>query len=79
MSIELENIKTLLHNTSRIVKHQEEIKALRGENFNIFSILKMESKENATHSAFLGELLNPDGSHLLKNIFLKHFLRFLRY
>jgi hypothetical protein len=76
---EIEDIKVLLKDTNRIIQHQEEIKILRGENFNVFSILKMESKENATHSAFLGELLNPDGSHLLKNIFLKHFLVTIGY
>lgn len=79
MNIEITNIRALLQNTQRIVKHQEEIKALRGENFNIFSILRMESKENATHSAFLGELLNPEGSHLLKNKFLQFFLEAVNY
>lgn len=79
MGPEIEQIGSLLDNTSRIVKHQEEIKILRGENFNIFSILRMESKENGTHSAFLGELLNPDGSHFFKTIFLEHFLRTIDY
>jgi hypothetical protein len=79
MSLEIENIKNLLQSTATIVKHQEEIKALRGENFNIFSILKMESKENATHSAFLGELLNTKGSHLFGTKFLKHFLSSVGY
>ena len=64
----------LLRDANRILEHQKEISTLRGENFNIFSILKMESKENATHSAFLGELLNPEGSHNLGTVFLKLFL-----
>ena len=34
----------------------------------------METKENATHSAFLCEMLNPKGSHLKGNLFLKLFL-----
>jgi len=34
----------------------------------------MESKENSTHSAFLSELLNPEGSHQKGNTFLKLFL-----
>lgn len=79
MGSEIEQIESLLDNTSRIVKHQEEIKILRGENFNIFSILKMESKENGTHSAIIGELLNPHGSHYFKTIFLEHFLRTIDY
>lgn len=64
----------LIKDASRILKHQKEISILKGENFNVFSILKMETKENATHSAFLGELLNPEGSHNMGTIFLKLFL-----
>lgn len=42
-------------------KHKE----LSGENFNIFSIMSMESDEVFTHSAIIAELLNPKGSHSL--------------
>ena len=38
---------------------------LSGENFNIFSIMSMESDEVFTHSAIIAELLNPKGSHSL--------------
>lgn len=79
MNRQREAILFLLNNTKRIVKHQEEIKILRGENFNIFSVLKMESKENATHSALIGELLNPKGSHLIKSLFLSHSLKTIDY
>ena len=65
------NLKKLLLDAKRISDHQEEISTLKGENFNVFSILKMESKENETHSAFLGELLNPKGSHGFGSLFLK--------
>ena len=68
------NLKKLLLDAKRISDHQEEISTLKGENFNVFSILKMESKENETHSAFLGELLNPKGSHGFGSLFLKLFL-----
>ncbi len=67
----------LINEASRILEHQKEISTLKGENFNIFSILKMESKENATHSAFLGELLDPEGSHNLGTSFLKLFFEIL--
>ena len=73
------NIKKLLESTARIAKYQEEIKQLRGENFNIFSILGMESRENETHSAFIGELLNPKGSHYFGNCFLQLFLETVGY
>jgi hypothetical protein len=79
MSIELEKIKSLLSSSGRIIAHQDEIKRLKGESFNVFSILGMESSENATHSAFLGELLNPKGSHLLGAIFLERFLKVIDF
>lgn len=72
--ISLEHSKSLLDDTFKILEHQTEISTLKGENFNIFSILKVETKENATHSAFLGELLDPEGSHNFGSTFLKLFL-----
>ena len=74
----MENIPTieyLLQQTKRIADRQQEMAVLRGENFNLFSILKMERRENRTHSAFLEELLNPKGSHLLGDVFLRAFLQ----
>lgn len=67
----------LLASTSQLIKHQREKEKLRGEKFNIFSILKMESQENGTHSAFLAELLNPKGTHLRGTLFLELFLKCL--
>lgn len=67
----------LFENTSRIINHQKEIEILKGEKFNIFSILGLEHYENTTHSTFLGELLNPNGSHLKGNIFLEHFFKII--
>src|SRR5688572_11747237 len=51
---------------------------LREQNtFNIFSILRNKNDEVNLHSRFIGELLNPIGSHKLGNIFLNHFLKLL--
>ena len=74
MEIPTVTYKKLLNDTSRIIKHQKEIAILKGETFNVFSILKMEHRENETHSAFVGEILNPKGSHGLGTIFLERFL-----
>lgn len=49
----------------------------RGEDFNIFQVMHMESDEVYTHSAILAELLNPKGSHGCKDIFLQLFLDLL--
>lgn len=70
----LDKYKSLLKNTSVIIDHQRELDAIRGETFNVFSILKLEAKENRTHSAFIAELLDPKGSHKMGNVFLKLFL-----
>jgi len=68
----------LLDSVRRILNHQAEIEKLRGEKFNIFSVLRMENKENATHSALIAELLNPRGSHLKGNTFLQLFLKVIQ-
>ena len=75
--MELKQFEQLLSNTRRIIAHQKEKEILMGEKFNVFSILRMESQENKTHSAFLCELLNPKGSHLKGSLFLELFLKTL--
>lgn len=68
------NVESLVKHVKTIISHQDEVSKLRGESFNVFSILNMEKKENGTHSAFLGELLNPNGSHMMGSVFLDLFL-----
>lgn len=65
----------LLIGVEKIIEKQNETAKLRGEDFNIFSVLKMERRENETHSAFLAELLNPKGSHQKGIVFLSLFLQ----
>lgn len=72
--VSTEKLDFLLDKTRTIISHQREMKKVRGETFNVFSILNMERRENETHSAFLAELLSPNGSHLRGNVFLQHFL-----
>ncbi|WP_313263601.1 PD-(D/E)XK nuclease family protein [Sphingobacterium sp.] len=57
-----------------IFKLEEERKLKERTQFNVFEILKLQSNENRTHSAFIAELLNPHGSHLMGTTFLKLFL-----
>ena len=63
----LKDIKT-------IIERSEEITRLKQERFNIFSVLRKDHDENNLHSAFLTELLNPEGRHDLGNAFLKIFI-----
>jgi len=46
--------------------------------FNIFSILRDESDEVNLHSKFIYELLNPNGSHGMGDVFLKLFFKFVK-
>lgn len=66
-------MQNLLQHVSIISKKYDDIAKITGENFNVFSIMSMESNERYTHSAFLGELLNPKGSHSQGSVFLKLF------
>ena len=47
---------------------------MTGEDFNIFSVLRIKRKEVITHTPMLAELLNPHGSHRQEAAFLKLFL-----
>ena len=52
---------------------KEEEKRARGENFNVFSILGIETREFYI-CRMLGELLSPQGAHEAGEIFLEKFL-----
>jgi hypothetical protein len=72
-------LETLLQASGNIVAtHRKEIKE-KGEDFNIFSILNMESNETKTHSNMLVALLNPRGNHYHGAIFLELFLEEIGY
>lgn len=73
----MDKLQTLLRSISEIVKqdaqHREE-QRLRGELFNVFKILKLDTSETRTHSAFIAELLNPKGDHGVGDKFLRSFV-----
>ncbi len=73
MNTNLDNCTDLLEKSKLLIKEDEGLNAKTGRNFNIFSILKLSTKE-LIHSAFIAELLNPRGSHGRKDQFLKLFL-----
>lgn len=68
------NIQNLLAQVNLINKKYEEIAKITGENFNIFSVLRLESDEVRLHSRLIGELLNPKGRHGQNELFLKLFI-----
>jgi hypothetical protein len=63
---------------TQIRGHYEHVAKISGERFNIFKILEMSTKEVKLHSAFIAELLNPEGSHGQNDIFLKLFVKQLQ-
>ncbi|MEM5566934.1 PD-(D/E)XK nuclease family protein [Psychroserpens sp. AS72] len=77
--IDIKDLKSVLTKTGTIIKHNNELTIAKGEHFNLFSVLKIETRENNTHSAFLAELLNPKGSHLMDDVFLKLFLNSIKH
>jgi hypothetical protein len=77
--MEMTSPRGLLGQVSSLRRIQEKLALLSGENFNIFRILGLETREVRTHSAFLGELLNPAGSHGLRDTFLKLFLKLIDF
>ncbi len=68
-------VQHLLTQVSIINKKYDDIAAITGERFNIFEILGLSSNENRTHSAFLKEMLDPNGKHGLGSAFLQLFLK----
>lgn len=67
----LENALIKLYGKIEII---EELQKHRGDEFNIFSILKMEKLEVNTHSSFLYELINPNGTHYQGDKYLRIFI-----
>lgn len=56
-------------------KTLQEEKTKRGENYNVFRILGLQTSEVRMHSAFIAELLNPNGDHGLGDKFLQVFIQ----
>ncbi len=69
--------KHLLELAGQNIRKHQELERIKGEIFNVFSILKMERNENRTHSAFIAALLNPSGTHFQGSKFLDIFLKLI--
>ena len=72
----MKNIASLLKYLTNINRAYEIVKRSTNEDFNIFSILRMETDEVNTHSRFIAELLNPKGSHSQGEKFLVLFVKY---
>lgn len=70
-----QNKFNFLKQIKQLIDFNQEKAVLSGENFNVFSVMSMESDEVFMHSALITELLNPKGSHGMRGDFLKAFYR----
>jgi hypothetical protein len=70
-------LQNLLQQVSIINRKYQEITAITGEHFNLFSIMRMETSEDWTHSAIITELLSSNGSHGQGNKFIKIFIDYV--
>ncbi|MBZ9628127.1 PD-(D/E)XK nuclease family protein [Psychroflexus sp. CAK1W] len=68
--------KNLIEKTNSILQKYHEIEKITGEKFNLFSILR-KSEDELSHSRFIGNLLNPKGSHDQDSIYLNLFIETL--
>ena len=74
---ELKDIESLLSQVKTITEHYDKIAEERGEKFNVFDIIGLRNDEVRMHSKFLGNLLNPRGSHGMKDVFLNKFVELI--
>ncbi|MEZ4802054.1 MAG: PD-(D/E)XK nuclease family protein [Gelidibacter sp.] len=72
-------LESLLHDSKHIIDQDIQDRKARGEDFNIFSVLGMETNETRTHSKMLVALLNPKENHYFEDTFLKLFLDKIGY
>lgn len=71
------SIENLLRKIGDVKNTYDRIAKIKGENFNIFKILGLTTSEVRLHSAFIAELLNPNGTHERGVVFLAEFLNLI--
>lgn len=76
-TIQIGKVANLIKEVSSLKEQDKKLRKIKGEDFNLFSIMKMETNENNTHSNVIGELLNPSGSHHMGDVFLRLFLKII--
>ena len=82
MDFNIEKAKILLNQIEELdKKYQDRVEKQEksGKNYNVFYVLRLWSDEVKFHSAFIADLLNPNGWHGQGDVFLKEFLSILGY
>ena len=71
----IERVNVLLEEVNRIADKNDELTKESQENWNIFLILRQAHDEENLHSAFISELLDPNGPHDLGTVFADSFFK----
>ena len=71
---DLSTLRQLLEDGGRVRQEHANTAVFSAANYNVFTVLGVESKEVTTHSAFLAHLFDPTGSHCQGPLFLERFL-----
>lgn len=77
MEVEIKKASDLMQKVVSIQVHSEEISKLKGEHYNLFSVIHRERDEVVVHNRIVKDFLNPKGAHGLGNIPLKKFIKLL--
>lgn len=71
----MKDILHLLDSICQIAKTYKKIEVAKGEGYNLFRVIDMTSNETSVHSAFIADLLTPQGMHQMETIFLELFAK----
>lgn len=69
------DIDVLLQQVANVLDMRNKVSKVTGDDFNIFSVLDMETDEVKTHTRLIYELLRPDGQHGMGQAFIEEFFR----
>ena len=70
------DIEVLLQQVANVLDMRNKVSKVSGDDFNIFSVLDMETDEVKTHTRLIYELLRPDGQHGMGKAFIEEFFNY---
>ena len=71
----IESLLTEITNLYKLAEKDKQERLKQGGFFNVFNTIGLRTEEVRLHSAFIAELLNPQGAHGLSKLFLQAFLK----
>ena len=71
----IESLLTEITNLYKLAEKDKQERLKQGGFFNVFNTIGLRTEEVRLNSAFIAELLNPQGAHGLSKLFLQAFLK----